>query len=118
MKRARRHAGYTIIETMIFLVISSALIASATILFDGRVRLAQFNQSTLEYEAFLRSEISKVASGTYPNLRNFLCTASPSGPVLATSATATGQGTRTDCVFLGKVIHPVIFSSAAGCSGR
>ena len=44
MKRAVRQteAGYTILETMIFLIISGALMASAALLFNGKINRSQF----------------------------------------------------------------------------
>jgi type II secretory pathway pseudopilin PulG len=113
MKRARGHAGYTILETMIFLVISGALLSSATILFDGRIQRAQFTQGVQQLDAHIRSTISEVASGTYTDDNTFYCRLTASGPQVGTASFEENQGTRQACIFAGKVTHFAITSDGS-----
>lgn len=106
MKRGKKPLGYTIIEVMIFLLVTGALLASALLVFRGRQERTRFTQSVQETEAQLRTIMNGVESGYYPSGTSFSCTA-PSGtagpPAISGSAGA-GQGTNQGCIFIGKTI--------------
>jgi type II secretory pathway pseudopilin PulG len=104
-----RQAGYTIIEVMIFLVVSGALLGSALALFNGRIQKTQFTQSVQALDTRIKTIANEVATGTYPAQPTFNCTAVGPQPVI--SASAGEQGTRGDCIFLGKIINFMPLSS-------
>lgn len=107
MKRAVRQteAGYTIVETMIFLIISGALMASAALLFSGKISRTQFTQSVQQFDSSINSLINQVSSGNYSSDHPLKCTPGPSQPSVV-SATDSQQGTNSGCVFVGKVLQP------------
>lgn len=102
-------AGFTIIEVMIFLVVSSALLISAVALVGGQQNRTQFTTSTREFESRLQSLVGDVETGFFPDNSQLSCKLSgPSDPFaypLLSDAPANKQGTNEDCVFLGKVIQ-------------
>ena len=105
-----RQAGYTIIETMIFLIISGALLLGALGLFNGRIQRTQFSQAVQAFDSRIKTAANEVSTGTYPDNQPFSCSIAPDGsPSIAALGTAE-QGTRSDCIFVGKVIAP-----AASC---
>lgn len=105
MKRKTQAGGYTIVEVMIFLVITGVLLASALLIFNGRRQRTEFTQGVREIEAQLRTIINETASGYYPNSGNVICTAANgSGPQLSIG-TGTQQGANTGCIYLGRVMQ-------------
>jgi len=116
MKSAKKwQAGYTIVETMIFLIISSALLLSAIGLFDPRIRSTQFSQSVQELATHIRSVSNEASTGTYPDTPGFTCSVDPTGvPQTGLSSATDDQGTRNDCIFVGKVMNFTV-KNGAGC---
>ncbi len=108
-----RNAGYTIIETMIFLVISSVLLLSAVGLFSGRIQRTQFNQSVQALATKITTAANEVTTGTYPTSPAFNCSISGGAPSISPiiSSGVDPQGTRENCIFVGKVMN---FSVAGG----
>ncbi len=104
MKRAKlKQAGFTIVETMFFLAITGALVASALLIFNSRISNTQFTQSVQELDNQIKGVINDVAAGTYPTNPPYTCTVGANGPVV--TAGASGQGTNTSCMFLGKSLQ-------------
>lgn len=96
-------SGFTIIETLIVLAVSGALFVATAVTLSGRQQRTQFEQSIQEVRSQIQQTINEVATGYYPNMNNFSCTAGASGPVFG--AGSTEQGANKGCVFLGKVIQ-------------
>lgn len=96
--------GYTIIEVMIVLVVTSALFISAVLLINGRQQRTQFDQSIREIRSQIQQVINEVSNGFYPDFSNFTCTVTASGPP-SFSLASSGQGTNEGCIFLGKAIQ-------------
>lgn len=106
MKREAARAGYTIVETMIFLAVSGALFLSTMLLMGGQQRKTQFATTVRDFDTKLQSVISNVATGYYYNSTgNTTCDISSGFPVV-TSGGTTGQGQASDCTFIGQVIVP------------
>lgn len=98
-----KQSGYTVIETMIFLVISGVILATSLLFFKGRQQRVQFTQGTREIEAGLKTVLNEVSSGYYPNKGDFNCTAGSEGPVLDFDVSSE-QGSNENCIFLGKIL--------------
>lgn len=96
--------GYTIIEVMIVLVVTSALFISAVLLINGRQQRTQFDQSIREVRSQIQQVINEVSNGFYPDFSSFTCTVTASGPPSFALASG-GQGTNEGCIFLGKAIQ-------------
>jgi len=96
--------GYTIIEVIIFLAVSSALMASAVYLFQGRIPRTQFVNSVNELDSKLRDTMNEVVNGYYPSDGNVSCN----------GAAAQEQGRNEDCLFLGRTVQ--FGPGIGGCS--
>lgn len=96
-------SGFTIIEVMIVLVVSSGLFIAAAVLISGRQNQTSFDQAVRQIQAEIQQTINDVAVGYFPDT-NFRCSASPSGPALSGGASS-GQGTNSGCIFLGKAMQ-------------
>lgn len=100
-------SGFTILETIIVLVVTMALMAGAFTLFSEKVPRTQFASAVNEFDTKLRSVYNDVTTGYYPQTSTLTCkTTGFTGDV-------SQQGTNEDCVFLGKVIE---FGPGAGCN--
>lgn len=100
-------AGYTIVETMIVLAVSSALLVSAMLLFRGQTGRSEFSQAVREFELRLQDVVNDVATGYYPNTGDIGCAtknASNKGEGIRFVGVAEAQGKNADCIFIGKAI--------------
>lgn len=96
--------GFTIVEVMIVLAVSSLLLISAAALIDGRQAKTEFTTGIHDQQQKIQQIISQTSSGYYPNGHNFVCSGSASGPVIF-AAGANAQGTNAGCIFLGKALQ-------------
>lgn len=87
--------GYTIIEVMIFLVISMAMFASVVTMMSTQNRRNQFTESVNTFNQKLQDIMNDVDTGYFPS-NDIDCNG---------SASAGGQGTNSDCVYMGKAIQ-------------
>jgi type II secretory pathway pseudopilin PulG len=99
-------AGYTIVETMIFLIVTGALMVSAVLLFNGKISRSQFTVAVRQFGSTINNTINEVSTGTYNGTPAFTCTSSSVGPASLRKASADTQGSNTGCLFVGKVMHP------------
>lgn len=102
MKRVVGPAGYTIVETMIFLGVSAALFVSASVLIAGRQRRTQFATTVRDFSNKLQSVNGNVASGYYNTSGTIDC--HTSGSNVSISAGSNEQGTNADCMYLGQIV--------------
>lgn len=91
--------GYTIIEVLIVLAISSFMFLIAAGFINGKQESSSFTQGVNETASRLQDTLSQVTGGHYSDV--LVSCPSPAG----TGAPATQQGTDPDCVFLGKIVH-------------
>ncbi len=94
-RRPSPQGGYTIIEVIIFLTVSSALMASAIYLFQGRIPRTQFTNSVNEFESKIQDITGNVVNGYYPTAAG----------EATCGATLKEQGKNEDCIFLGRMIQ-------------
>jgi type II secretory pathway pseudopilin PulG len=98
--------GYTILETMIFLAVSSALFVSAMTAVSGQQVKTQFSQSVRDFDTRIRDIVNQVSTGTYEDASMVHCAVNPAGSGVIFSSSGTDQtGKNTDCVFIGKVLQ-------------
>lgn len=97
--------GYTIVEVMIFLVISAELLLSVTGIFTNRISNTQFTQALRGLDSKVRTIANSAATGTIPANRPFNCTVPTGGEPTIAPLGSQQQGMRTDCVFAGKIIN-------------
>jgi hypothetical protein len=94
--------GYTILEVMIFLVVSTALLGSTLLILGGREDRTRYAQSVATFEAELQDIMNDVATGFYPSTENISCTSASTGPSISNSASK--LGTNGGCIYLGKAL--------------
>src|SRR5690606_25691761 len=102
-RRTRKQNGYTIVEIMIFLIITSVLLISAMAVFAGQESKNKFTQSIRETDQQILTVINEVGSGHFPGSGGFSC--NPGNPRTQLTGTDSEQGTNEGCVFLGKILH-------------
>ncbi len=71
--RQAASSGYTIIETMIFLAVSSALFISVVLLVSGQQRRTEFAQAVRDLQSRITDIQNDVATGHYFETSNFTC---------------------------------------------
>lgn len=96
-RKALFSGGYTIIETMIVLVVSSLLFASVVLAISMQNRRTQFTQSVQTFQQRLGDVLNDVETGYFPP---------NSGGT--TTCTSGAQGTNKDCIFIGKAITSAV----------
>lgn len=108
----RQGGGYTIIEVIIFLAVSSALLISAVIVIGGQQSKAQFSQTMRELEGSIRDVINDVGEGLYKNPIGYTCdvigglgNATITPTFQSATAGSDQAGRNVNCIFLGKVVH-------------
>lgn len=101
-KAMRNKHGYTILEVMIFLAVTTALFAMLAGSISGRQRSAEFSTSAREMESIVQDIANDITTGYYNNSGNFICKVVAGTPVI-TSGSAK-QGTNSDCILVGRAI--------------
>jgi prepilin-type N-terminal cleavage/methylation domain-containing protein len=102
--RRKTSMGFTIVEVMIVLAVSSIILLSAITLVNGRQNQTEFTTGVNNLQQQLQQVINETASGYFPGVGGFTCQGAGGGPVTF-SAGVNNQGTNQGCVFLGKAIQ-------------
>ena len=105
MKRGRQTQGFTIVETMIFLAVSGALLLSAIAFITSTQSNTQFNQAANDALQQINGVINNVADGYYAGNDNVTCSVSGNAITSVGIGPANARGTNDKCVFLGRVIE-------------
>lgn len=117
MRGGRQKQGYTIVEVMVFLVISGLMFIIAASFINGKQARAEFRQGMNDVNAQIQQTINDVSNGFYPSRGGFTCTAGIAGGVPgfgpATPAAPGVQGTNIGCTFIGKVMQFNISGAAS-----
>jgi len=96
--------GFTIVEVMIVLAVSSLIVLSALTLVNGRQNKTEFVTGINDLQQQVQQIVNETASGLYPGIGGFTCQPGASGPVTFTGVSS-AQGTNQGCIFLGKTIQ-------------
>ena len=104
MKLWGHKRGYTIVEVLIVLSVTGALLGSAFYFMSGRSKRLSFENDLISFQTKVDDIINNVASGYYARSSNITCTVSSGNPVI-TSVDSSSRGTNPDCQFLGRAIH-------------
>ena len=100
----RKSGGFTILETIIVLTVTIALLGSMLALFQGRIPRTQFAKAVNELSVRLTDVATQVADGNYPEISNIKCTIDGSDYPKIEDSGLTGQGTNQECIFLGQAV--------------
>lgn len=96
--------GYTIVEVIIFLVISTALLFSAMGLISGKQSQVQFNQSMRNIQTKMESWIGDVSNGfTGGDPNQLSCTLDGGRPYIKNGGP--NPSSSPDCIFIGKAVQ-------------
>ncbi len=104
MKR-RGSAGYTILEVLIVLAVTTTLFLGVVLLLSGRQGQTETTQAVRDFESKIQNIASDVSNGFFPN--GYTCTADTAGsPVTVNNpiATPSSVGANVGCISIGKVI--------------
>lgn len=107
MKSGRNHQGFTIVETLIVLAVTSAILISALSLVGRSQNRTQFSQAINDINSQISSVANNVANGYYASTVAGKTCSAGTGPT-ATPKFANGVGslgTNDECIYLGRVIQ-------------
>ena len=104
MKGGKQPHGFTIIEIMIFLVVSGFIFASAMILMSGKQERTEFSTGIAQLTSELQTIVGNVASGYYSTQNNFSCIPNSDGQPTINPGNDL-RGTSSGCIFIGEVIQ-------------
>ncbi len=96
--------GYTIIEVIIFLTISTALFLSVSMMMSGRNDRTRFSQAVVDLDENLQDVFNDVSSGYYPSDNNVKCEKVSGTEIPKLTTDSVGQGSNSGCVFAGKLV--------------
>src|SRR5574338_444465 len=102
--KIRVSPGYTNVEVMIVLAVTSALFAMVALTFQGRQARTEFSVATREVESQISDIVNDVETGYYGGMENIICT--DDGKKLSIGVSPGGvRGKNGDCMFVGKIIQ-------------
>ena len=105
-KPSRGAGGYTILEVIIVLTVSSLLFAASVLGYVAQNRRTQFTDSVNNFAQDIQDVLNDIEVGFYPSSNSFACTSDSSNsgyPYFPSGANQ--QGTNTNCIFAGKAIQ-------------
>jgi len=103
MRRGLNSQAYTIVEVIIFLAVSSALLVSALLFVGGQQRKTEFYQSIHDIEQQINDVMNNVSTGYYAKTTGFNC--GINGTDLDFLEGSAAQGANQGCLFIGRAIQ-------------
>ncbi len=107
----RANKGYTLVEVMVFLALTSFLLVTAIATVSGRQQQVQFSQSARDFESKISDIINDVSTGFYPTGGTAACNVNVTGRPVISVGSNQDLGTNEDCLYVGKAIQ---FSPSPG----
>lgn len=92
--------GYTIVEVLLFLAISSFMFIVAAVFINGKQANAEFRQGINEMNSVLSAVVNDVSNGVYPSSDVTSCVASGAGLSFSSST----DDASKKCTYIGKMI--------------
>lgn len=108
-RKPQKQLGFTVVETLVVLAVTSGLFIISAVVIDGRQNKTDFQIGTRAIQQQLQQIINETASGYYPNNGNIRCSVPMAGPNVDITSGATALGQNSDCIFAGKTI---VFNAA------
>ncbi len=102
--RAPKHGGYTIIEVLLFVALTSFLLVVAIANITAGQRQVQFTQGVRDFESQFNDVINDVPTGYYPSNSALTCTVGGPRPVIDDTG-GSGLGKSDDCMYVGKALQ-------------
>lgn len=105
------NSGFTVVEVMIVLAVSSLILLGAILVFSGKQTRTEFSQSVNQLQTEIQQTINDTSNGYYPTNNNFSCSQDrATGYPDIAQASNQGQGQNLGCIFLGKVMQFAVSS--------
>jgi len=104
MSNTSGQGGFTIVETIIVLAVTTGMFLAAVFLVAGQQNKVQFAQGVQDIQQIIQQKINEVGTGYYSNTDNFECDGG-GGNLDIRQASSNNQGTNTGCIFLGKAMQ-------------
>jgi len=101
VKRVNWNSGFTIIETILFLAVSTSMLFVAMNLISGRSQQVQFTDSIRAIESYIDSKISQIKTGSIA-LPNETCRSNGGWSPVPSYPNGASDGS---CVFLGYIFE-------------
>lgn len=103
-----RPGGYSLIEALIVIAISSTIFLGVAVLFGGSRQNVDFNQAKIELETKLKGYVNHVSTGTFAGNNTHRCSQHPTTfrPILTAQAGIT-SGSSEKCIYLGKALQTI-----------
>lgn len=106
MKSGPKPHGFTIVETLIVLAVTSAILISAFALVSGSQNKTEFNQAINDINQTINSTLNNVANGYYNNnYTNYTCKATPTAAKPTFTSGTVEMGANQGCIFVGRTIQ-------------
>lgn len=106
MKRWSVTGGYTLVEVLIVLAISGAMLIAAITLFNGKEARTQFSLAMNDLDSKIQEVINGTASGFIPdNGQPIRCRINGNNLQLQSGNADDIAGTRKDCILVAKLIQ-------------
>ena len=96
--------GFTIVESMLVLTVSSVLFVSMAALVYGQQQKMQFRSTMDGVTTRLKAQITQVNDGYYPAPSNYSCTVGADGAPVVVESGGNTLGTNKDCIFAGRAV--------------
>lgn len=113
-KQNKSLTGFTVVEVLIFLVISGAMFLIAFWGMRGQQDSVSFRQALNGVEQKIRESFNNVDNGYFGNIGNYTCEVSGGAVNISQNDDLTEDtgGSNSDCVFLGKTVDFIDNASA------
>lgn len=96
--------GFTVVETLIVLAVTSGLFIITAIAINGRQQKTEFQVGIRNLQQQFQQVITEASNGYYPSNGHFQCTTVGPGPNLHITGGTNEQGGNGECTFIGKTI--------------
>lgn len=101
--------GFTIVEVLIALAVSAAILAGGITAFSGRQTETQFNQAIFDAQSKFQNYFNQVSNKLVPGYQDYKCDDTggvPGNPRPRLTASASGDETTNNaCIYLGQAIE-------------
>ena len=106
LMKNRGGAGYTLIEVLLFVGLTSFLLFIAISNINGNRANVQFSQGVRDFESAMSDIINDVPTGYFPTNDTINCVVpGPGRPQIQNSATPITTGSSEECIYVGKAIQ-------------
>jgi hypothetical protein len=102
-----RLAGYTVIEVMLFLTISTVIFIAAVAIFSGRSEQTRFTQTMQDIQSQFRAYGNQVSTSYTPDTAGKNCKVGPVAGISARPLFTSSPVVNQECVLLGRAVQVI-----------